>query len=283
MTAEKANLTRAKETLLMTLYGKALESRLPHSLLKDHFADAAVRRIDYDFSRLKVDANLGIGFAIRAKTLDVHVEDFLARNPDAIVLHLGCGLDTRVFRVDPPRDVDWFDVDYPEVIELRRKLYPPRDGYHLVASSLTEPGWLTDVSRNRPAIVVAEGLTPYLAADQGLRLLSRLVSHLASGELMSYSRFGLKLLRLNPAVKATGAEVHWAIEDPHELERAVPKLRFVDEVPPTNPSMPRTCAGPQNCSFGFGNTFRRCARSAGCCATVFDRAGSARLGGRERA
>jgi O-methyltransferase involved in polyketide biosynthesis len=232
MASERVNLTEARETLLMTLYGKALESRLPRSLLEDHFADEAVRNIDYDFSRLKVDDNLGIGLAIRAKTLDVCVQDFLARNPDAIVLHLGCGLDTRIFRVDPPQGVDWFDVDYPEVIELRRRLYPSRDNYRLVASSVTEPDWLAEVPRNRPAMVVAEGLTPYLAADEGPRLVSRLVSHLASGELMfdAYSRFGLKLLRLNPAIRATGAEVHWAIEDPHELERAVPKLRFVEDI-----------------------------------------------------
>lgn len=157
MVGEKVHLTGAKETLLMTLYGKALESRMPQSLLGDHFADAALRKIDYDFARLKVDENLGIGLAIRAKTLDVRVEDFLARNPGAIVLHLGCGLDTRIFRVDPPPWVDWFDIDYPEVIELRRKLYPSRDHYHLIASSVTEPGWLADVPRNRLAIVVAEG------------------------------------------------------------------------------------------------------------------------------
>ena len=232
MAGEKVDLTGARETLLMTLYGKALESRLPHSLLQDRFADEAVRKIDYDFSRLKVDGNLGLGFAIRAKTLDVCVADFLARNPDAIVLHLGCGLDTRIFRVDPPQGIDWFDVDYPEVMELRRRLYPSRDRCHLVAASVIEPDWLAEVPRNRPAIVVAEGLTPYLAADEGPRLLARLVWHLAGGELMfdAYSRFGLKLMRLNPAIKATGAEVHWAIEDPHELERAVPKLRFIGEI-----------------------------------------------------
>ncbi len=233
MAGEKVNLTGARETLLMTLYGKALESRLPHSLLKDRFADEAVRAIDYDFSRLKVDGNLGVGFAIRAKTLDAQVEDFLARNPDAIVLHLGCGLDTRVFRLDPPQGVDWFDVDFADVIQLRRRLYPSRDNYHLVASSVTEPDWLAAVPRNRPAIVVAEGLTPYLPADEGPRLFARLVAHLAGGELMfdAFSRLGLKLMRLSPAIKATGAEVHWAIEDPHDLERAVPKLRFVEEIP----------------------------------------------------
>jgi O-methyltransferase involved in polyketide biosynthesis len=229
---EKVHLTREKETLLITLYGKALESRLPGSLLRDHFADEAVRNIDYDFSRLKVDGNLGVGLAVRAKTLDDRVLDFLARNPDAIVLHLGCGLDTRIFRVDPPQGVTWFDVDYPEVIELRRKLYPPRDHHHLVPSSVTEPRWLDAVPRDRPAMIVAEGLTPYIAADEGPRLFSRLVSHLASGELMfdAYSRFGLKLLRLNPSFRATGAEVHWSIEDPHELELAVPKLRFIEDI-----------------------------------------------------
>jgi len=43
MAGEKVHLTKEKETLLITLYGKALESRLPQSLLKDHFADEAVR------------------------------------------------------------------------------------------------------------------------------------------------------------------------------------------------------------------------------------------------
>lgn len=234
---EKVNLTGAKETLLLTLYGKALESRLPNSLLRDYFADEAVRNIDYDFSRLKVDNNLGIGLAIRAKTLDVCVQDFLARNPDAIVLHLGCGLDTRIFRIDPPAGVDWFDVDYPEVIDLRRRLYPVRDRYHLIASSLTEPGWLNEVPRDRPAIVVAEGLTPYLAAEEGQQLFSRLVGHLSSGELVfdAYSRLGLKIIRLNSSFRATGAEVHWSIENPHELERAVPKLRFIEDIPAYKP------------------------------------------------
>lgn len=231
MAGEKVHLTKEKETLLITVYGKALESRLPNSLLKDHFADEAVRRIDYDFSRLKIDDNLGVSLAIRAKTLDDWVSAFLAKNPTAVVLHLGCGLDTRIFRIDPPQGVEWFDVDYAEVIELRRKIYPSRDHYHLIASSVTEPGWLDEVPGGRPAMVVAEGLTPYLAADEGPRLFSRLVSHLAGGELVcdAYSDLGLKLVRLNPAFRATGAELHWAINDPRALEQAVPGLRLVEE------------------------------------------------------
>lgn len=236
MAGEKVHLTKEKETLLITVYGKAMESRLPHSLLKDRFAAEAVRSIDYDFSRLKVDDNLAAGLAIRAKTLDDWTSAFLAKNPNAIVLHLGCGLDTRIFRIDPPPSVQWFDVDYPEVIELRRKLYPVRDDYHLIASSLTKPDWLDLIPRS-PAMIVAEGLTPYLGVEEGPQLFSRLLAHLPGGELVfdAYSRFGLKLLRLNPSFRATGAEVHWSIEDPHELEQEVPGLHLVEDLPAYRP------------------------------------------------
>ncbi|MDH6230695.1 O-methyltransferase involved in polyketide biosynthesis [Mesorhizobium soli] len=232
MVREKVSLTRERETLLITLYGKALESRRPNSILADHFAEEAAARIDYDFSKLKVDGVMGVGFAARARTLDDWVRAFLADHPDAIVLDLGCGLDTRVFRIDPSPRVEWLDVDFPEVVELRRRIYPLRENYRLIATSVTEPDWLARVPRGRPAIVVAEGLTPYLAAKDGPLLLSRLVSHLScGGEVICdlYSDLGLKLVRQNPAIRVTGAEVHWAVNDPHDLERAVPGLKLVEE------------------------------------------------------
>ena len=231
MAGEKVHLTKEKETLLITLYGKALESRLPDSLLQDRFAAEAVKKIDYDFAKLKVDDNMGAGLAIRAKTLDDWVRAFIAKQPGAIVLHIGCGLDTRVFRIDPPVGIEWFDVDYPEVIELRWKLYPERSGYHLIASSVTDPDWLNEVPGDRPAMIVAEGLTPYLPAEEGPRLFSRLVRHFPGGEIIcdAYSSLGLKMVRLSPPCRATGAELHWAINDPGELERAVPGLHLIEE------------------------------------------------------
>jgi O-methyltransferase involved in polyketide biosynthesis len=45
-------------------------------------------------------------------------------SPDAVVLHLACGLDSRVLRIDPGPTVAWFDLDQEPVIDLRRRLYP---------------------------------------------------------------------------------------------------------------------------------------------------------------
>ncbi|MDC0743017.1 class I SAM-dependent methyltransferase [Polyangium mundeleinium] len=235
---EKVTLSEEKETLLITVYGKAEESRLPDSLLRDRFAADAIRRVDYDFSKLKVRRDDMISLAIRAHLLDGWTRDFLARHPDATVLHLGCGLDSRVFRVDPPASVRWFDVDYPEVIALRRRLYPERAGYTLLGSSLTAPQWLDEVPADRPAMIVAEGVLPYLREDEVPRLFGRLTAHFPAGECAfdCYSRLGVRLLRRHHSIKATGASVHWGLDDPHELEVQVPKLVFLTEMSSHDPA-----------------------------------------------
>ncbi|RDJ21427.1 class I SAM-dependent methyltransferase [Bosea caraganae] len=231
MTAETITLTEEKETLLITLYGKAGESHLPDSLLKDHFAAEAVSKIDYDFSKLKLDRDLMIGVAMRAHILDGWTREFLKRYPDATVLHLGCGLDSRVFRIDPGPGIRWFDVDYPEVVALRRKLYPQRDNYTLIGSSVTDPAWLEAIPQDKPTMIVAEGLLPYLLPEEVHRLLQRLTAHLPRGELAfdGYSNLGLKFLRNLPSVRATGAKLLWPLDDPRELEQQVPKLRLLNE------------------------------------------------------
>jgi O-methyltransferase involved in polyketide biosynthesis len=75
-------------------------------ILGDRAAAEAVDRIDYDFARLRRSVlPWGNQFlvALRATQLDAWSHERLARHPDALVLHLGCGLDTRLFRLRPAR------------------------------------------------------------------------------------------------------------------------------------------------------------------------------------
>lgn len=237
MPPEKVSLTEEKATLLITLYGKAQESRLPDSLLKDRFAAEAVEHIDYDFSRLRVNRDMMIGLALRAYLFDHWVKAFLTAHTEATVLHLGCGLDSRVFRLDPGPQVRWFDVDQSEVIALRRRVYPEREGTTLIAASVTEPGWLEALPADRPTMIVAEGLMPYLPPVEMTRLIERLVRHFPAGEIAfdAYSRLGLKLIQYNPSIRATGARVQGSLEDPHDLERKIPGLVLLDDLKAYSP------------------------------------------------
>lgn len=227
---EKIALTKEKETLLLTLYGKGEESRLPDSLLHDRFAADAINKIDYDFSKLKMNRDMAIGVAMRAGILDGWVRDFIARFPHSTVLNLGCGLDSRVFRIDPPSGVRWFDIDYPDVIDLRWRVFPERENYTPIGSTVTAPNLLDAIPADRPVLIVAEGLLPYLPADAVSPLLNRITTHFPSGEMIfdAYSKLGIWFLNRHPSIRATGASLHWSLDDPHQLEIQNPKMKLLD-------------------------------------------------------
>lgn len=221
MGQEKITLTGAPETMLATLYGRALDSRSANSILRDREADQAVRRIDYDFRKTGMKGTTAAGVALRAKVLDDWTAEFLAEHPRATVLHLACGLDTRVHRLDPPASVRWLDVDYPEVLGLRRRLLPERTGdYRMVGTSVTDDGWLEEVPDDRPTVAVFEGLSMYLRKEEGKRLIQRITARFSGGQLLfdCYGTMGIRLQKLVPAVRRSGATLHWGIDDPHEIE-----------------------------------------------------------------
>ncbi|MBV9231921.1 MAG: class I SAM-dependent methyltransferase, partial [Chloroflexi bacterium] len=191
MTTEKIHFTKEKETMLMTLNGRAIQSQWKHPILRDPWAEEAMRHIDYDIRkryggigwRLVGDIGCTI-IATRAATFDLLTTRYLADHPDATVLHLGCGMDSRVFRVDPPASVQWFDVDYPDVIDLRRQLFPERDAYHLIGAPLSDLRWLDEVPRDRPALLIAEGVLHYLSETEVKALLNAVVAHFPAGQMI---------------------------------------------------------------------------------------------------
>lgn len=231
MEAEKVHLTKEKETSLITLYSRALESRMPDPVLRDEAAEEAIRRIDYDFGRLKLRKLETLFIASRAKQLDLWTSQYLAEIPLASVLHLGCGLDSRVFRLNPNASVRWFDVDYPEVIEVRRRLYPERANTFMIGSSVTDPGFLDEVPTDRPAMIVAEGVMMYLAEHDVKQLLNRLTNHFPSGRMAfdAMSRWATRMAKANPSFGATGASFRWGIDDPQDIRHLSARLELVTE------------------------------------------------------
>lgn len=233
MDREKITLTGTQETMLATLYGHALDSRSRRSVLNDTAAADAVQRIDYDFGKTRVKGTSAVAVAIRAKVLDTWTSSFLAEHPAATVLHLGCGLDTRVHRLHPWASVRWFDVDFPDVMELRSRLLPrPSGDYQEISSSVTDSEWLCSVPDDRPTVAVFEGLTMYLTKEQGHSLIQRITSRFPSGQLLFdvYGTLGIKLQKLIPAVRQARTTLHWGVDDPHEIEALHPGLECLDDL-----------------------------------------------------
>jgi methyltransferase (TIGR00027 family) len=215
-------------TNLCTLYLRAYESGSQAPILGDTAAAEAVERIEYDWARMRRAMRPGANqymVTMRAKQVDDWSANFLRRHPDAAVLHLGCGMDTRAFRLHPPATAQWFDIDQPNVIALRRKLYDDRAGYRMIGSSVTDEAWLHEIPTDRPTLMVAEGLLMYLTEPEVRTLLRRLTDRFGSGELLfdTVSPMGPRLSKV-----FTKGITKWGIRNARELERWNPRLRFLE-------------------------------------------------------
>jgi O-methyltransferase involved in polyketide biosynthesis len=237
MTSEKIHFTKEKETMLMTLNGRAIQSQWKNPILRDPWAEEAMRHIDYDMSKtLKGMSSWGmwkeIGptiIATRAATFDLLTNRYLADHPDATVLHLGCGMDSRVFRVDPPASVQWFDVDYPDVIDLRRQLFPERSAYHLIGAPLDDLRWLDEVPQDRPGLLIAEGVLHYLSEPEVKSLLNAVVAHFPSGQMIFDVCNPFIVKRAGSNVGGTGATYKWGLDDPKDIKQLEPHLELIKE------------------------------------------------------
>ncbi|MFD8543957.1 class I SAM-dependent methyltransferase [Streptomyces sp. NPDC059649] len=228
----KVRLTGEKETLLPTLYARAIDCLSPDPILGDTLALDTVRQLDYDFRAMRLSAGDAVTVALRARQLDRWTAEFLERHDDAVVVHLGCGLDTRVHRLAPGPGVRWFDVDYPEVIDLRRELYPePAADYTAVPSSVTDPAWVAQVPSDRPMMIVAEGLLMYLTEEDATALLRRLIVHAPHGAAAfdAFSSFAIRTQRFSHVLRKAGARLHWGT-DRAGIAALSPRLRIAEDV-----------------------------------------------------
>ncbi|HEY9525871.1 MAG TPA: class I SAM-dependent methyltransferase [Anaerolineales bacterium] len=241
MPTDKIQFTKEKETMLMTLSGRAIQSQWKNPVLRDPWAEEAMRHIDYDLSKqLSGVASWSmwkdIGptiIATRAATLDQLTTRFLTDHPDAVVLQVGCGMDSRAFRVNPPAGVEWFDVDFPDVIDLRRQLFPTRDNYHLIGAPLDDLRWLAEVPRERPGLMIVEGVLHYLSEADVKALLNAVVAHFPSGQLIFDICNTMIVKQAGKNVGGTGATYRWGLDDPQDIKQLEPKLALIKEFKPS--------------------------------------------------
>jgi O-methyltransferase involved in polyketide biosynthesis len=223
-------LAPVEQVALLALRFRALDARSATPILGDHLAEQVAEAIGLDLTSPKIPRSVVLVHAVRARTLDRLVRRFIEEHPDAVVVDLGCGLDSRRHRVSPPPGTDWYDVDLPTVIRLRERFLP--DDPHRVPADVTSSNWLRDVPRNRPTMVLTDGLMALLTRDEFIGLARTVNDHFASGELVfnAYSRLAMRnsrRLRRGPLSMPIAGE---GIDDPLEPETWDAQLSLIEEL-----------------------------------------------------
>lgn len=180
----KIDLSGIPQTSLLILYGRAKVSKEHGSLFNDTKALELVERLDYDFSTEKAITDyLLFASAARAMQFDNKVKEYITEHPYASVVNLGAGFETEFYRIDNGK-IHWYDLDLPELIEVRKQLIPETDRSTCIAKSFLDPEWCTDIDTQNGVLIIACGLLRYFDEAKVRQLFLLLADHFPGCEVV---------------------------------------------------------------------------------------------------
>ncbi|MGB9454769.1 MAG: class I SAM-dependent methyltransferase [Bryobacteraceae bacterium] len=235
--AETLELGPVQKTLLLPLWGRAIETGKARPLLVDRTAAGILATLYYDFSTIarNISPITRLSWIARSLHTDRTIRDFLARYPDATIVNLGCGLDTTFERIDNGR-LHWYDLDLPDVIELRKRFIQESGRRQFIACSLLDDAWLPRVQPAGAIFFVASGVFYYFEEFQIKALFIRLADTFPGCEVLfdACSPSGLRIAN-KKVIKAGGmdesAVLKWGIRQAGEMQSWDGRISVLEECP----------------------------------------------------
>lgn len=229
----KQKLEGVPETLLVTLWARAVEAEQDHPIFKDSKAMEMMGQIDYNFHRFDEEWPTQVSVAVRTEILDNAVKAFINSHPEGVIVNLGCGLDTRYYRLNNGT-IRWYDLDLPEVIAVREKFFTETSRYKMLAKPFFDYTWMDEVKKDKPFLIIAEGLLMYFRREEVKELLGKLVDSFPGGEMLmeTIPPALVKQAEKQDLVKKQyqiDAHFQWGIKKGKDMEKLNGKIKFVEE------------------------------------------------------
>jgi len=186
----KIEKNTVQETLMLPLYGKVHCMKIWPDEFHDTDCIRIKEMIDYDFSELEQKftglygkiASLSAG--CRQFALAEEIRRYLSSHPKAVVVLMGCGLDTVGHQADNGQ-CRYINIDYPNVIQVREKLLPSNEREKNIAYDLNDVQWFDEIDYRQEdgAIFVASGVFMYFRKDDLAKLLNSMAEHFPNAAL----------------------------------------------------------------------------------------------------
>ena len=243
------SISDVSSTMLITLYARARESLSEDPIIRDPKAVEMIEIIKKEITgsdnpihrkilKGSYNSKLAVTMALRSRRFDRYVTDFLSEYPGGTVINLGCGLDTRFYRIDNGT-VIWFDIDFPEVIELRKRFMGENSRHFFIGNSILNPEWLNIVKTGGPYLILAEGVFMYMTEGDVRELLNTIQRELCFSEIVCEVSNSYWVNKMNSAwmrrkfkrqLGMTGGAVFtFGVPESRYFERWSEKFKFLDE------------------------------------------------------
>ena len=236
MTDQVITLGSVQETLLLPLWGRAVEAKKRKPLLNDSMAVEIVKNTNYDFSTIsnKVSKLSQLSWIARSIYFDGEIRKFLGAHPDATIVNIGCGLDTTFDRVDNGQ-VDWYDLDMPDAISLRKEYMKESERRRFIPLSAFDSAWYSQIANKTNVLLLLAGVIYYFQEKDVAHFFKEAIRQFKSVDLLfDYcSKRGMQIA--NKKVIEDGgmdkkANLLWGLDDLHELMKWNIKLEIVNDM-----------------------------------------------------
>lgn len=225
--SEKVKLSGVPETMLQTIYARAKESK-GRGAVHDRKAEEIIGNLDYDFSLADKDSAMHNGVIARTIVLDRLTNAWLAKNPEAVVVNIACGLDTRCYRMRGYSH--WYNLDLPQTIDVRKKLLPESGAISQIAMSAMED-WVGEIAEHdTDALIIIEGLSMYLSEADIKRIFEVISKRFEKATVLAEIMNPAVVKRFKEkSIEGSHAKFTWGIKDGKALALLLPNFKFVEE------------------------------------------------------
>lgn len=230
---EKGNV---QETLLLPLWGRAFETKKKSPRLIDAKAVEIMESFDYDFSEIeKTQVVSQHGWVARSLHTDRMAMEFIRKYPKATIVNIGCGMDTTFSRVDNGK-ITFYELDFPDVIELRKKFYKKSKRHISIASSFLDTSWFDKIKVEEALLCLAGGVLYYVSEKQIKSFFVAMAdrfeeSHFYFDSLSPMAMSIAKKQVLKKGGMGMAADAGWAVKNPKDLEKWDSRFTVMDALP----------------------------------------------------
>ena len=171
MSSSDSEIIHVSDTALMVAACRAAETELEDGFVRDPFAARLAGERGKAILNALPYANIArMGLSIRARFVDELLLEALATNSIATVLSVGCGLDTRPWRLDLPANLRWIEVDFADMLDYKERLMSGEKAHcrrERLVADVTDPQQrhtMYEAAGTEPSLMITEGLLMYLPA-----------------------------------------------------------------------------------------------------------------------
>ena len=211
-------MNSVNKTLYIPLYGKAYVSK-KGIILKDKKAEEIWNKEGFELKGKSKSKWLAYFMGMRSAVFDLWVKEKMTEMKDAVIIHIGCGMDSRVLRVKT-HNHKWYDVDFPEVIRERKIHYSETETYKMLEGDARTPQWISDIPERNSAVVIIEGVSMYLKSDEVKNLMIALNNYFDNVSLMMdcYTEMSAKISKYKNPINDVGVTEVYGTDHPEIFE-----------------------------------------------------------------